>query len=404
MKFYITILFGVMYFFFRYGIHGRCYLPAFPLHINTIYPFYYIYTLMNRQMKRLFFVLFSMYAMDSFAQRVMAVQTPAFQRDLLWYSCNFTKMDPELRNSIANNVTSASLGEFKEKAKYERELLNLVNYSSEAFEGISQKLTKPLQRLRNYKFYFSASRDTSYYTDKKDVSQYKKRPLKLYVFGSEGNCGFGELLATPFEIVNHRWDKYVMNLRGTKEWTHIVIYAAHDIKDTAARNNSQSYLMISQHGPLVASNSISGRRIRDFDPGIFQVESFSKLAFGGIEMMYEISPRAISVFDKSSEIIVSDTLRKDLDRNPTLDTILHKFRGIDFLFLVLNEKKYNKKRLNIISYLKTKYPEILDSYKVMKYSTLMSKRKNRALLKEIYNKKNESGDLLIVERVKEFVK
>jgi len=355
-------------------------------------------------MKRLFFVLFSMYATESLAQRVMAVQTPEFQRDLLWYSCNFIKMDPGLRNSIAQTATTVSLGEFKEKSKNEKQLLNLVNYSNEAFEGISQKLNKPLQRLRNYKFYFSASRDTSYNFDLKDVSQYKKRPLKLYVFGSEGNCGFGELLATPFEIINHRWDKYVMNLRGTKEWTHIVIYAAHDIRDTSIRNNNQSYLMISQHGPLVPSSMVSGRRIRNFDPGIFQVESFSKLAFGGIEMMYEISPRAISVFDKNNEIIVSDTLRKDLDHNPILDTILQKFRGIDFLFLVLNEKKYNKKRLNIISYLKTKYPEILDSYSIMKYTTLTSKRKNRALLKKIYDKKDEIGDLLIVERVKEFVK
>lgn len=356
-------------------------------------------------MKSLFFVLFSIYATECFTQRVMAVQTPEFQRDLLWYSCNFTKMDPSLRNAIvANTATSAALGEFKDRIKEEKQLLNLVNYSNEAFEGISQKLTKPLQRLRNYKFYFSASRDTSYHTDNKDVSQYKKRPLKLYVFGSEGNCGFGELLATPFEIINHRWDKYVMNLRGTKEWTHIVIYAAHDIKDTASRNNSQSYLMISQHGPLVASNQVSGRRIRDFDPGVFQAESFSKLAFGGIEMMYEISPKAISIFDQNNEIIVSDTLRKDLDRNPTLDGILQKFRGIDFLFLVLKEKKYSKKRLNIISYLKTKFPEILDSYSIMKYSTLTSKRKNRALLKDLYDKKDETGDLLIVERVKEFVK
>lgn len=355
-------------------------------------------------MKRLFFVLFTLYATASFSQRVIAVQTPAFQRDLLWYSCDFTKMDPGFKDSIVSSMASASQGEFKNQPRYSKELLNLVNYSDEAFEGISQKLTKPLQRLRNYKFYFSASRDTSYYSDTKDVSQYKKRPLKLYVFGSEGHCGFGELLAPPLEIINHRWDKYVMNLRATREWTHIVLYTAHDIKDSTEKNDHQSYLMISQHGPLVPSSMVSARRIRDFDPGVFRLETYSRLSFGGIEMMYELSPRAISVFDNSSEIIVFDTLRKDLSRNPTLDTILNKFRGIDFLFLVLNEKKYNKKRLNIISYLKTKYSEILDSYKIMKYTTLTSKRKNRALLKEVYNKKNETGDLLIVEKVKDFVK
>ena len=355
-------------------------------------------------MKRLFFVLFSMYAAESFSQRVIAVQTPAFQRDLLWYSCDFTKMDPGLKDSLTISMTSATSGALNKQPRYEKELLNLVNYSNEAFEGISQKITKPLQRLRNYKFYFSASRDTSYYSDPQDVAQYKKRPLKLYVFGSDGHCGFGELLAPPLEIINHRWDKYVMNLRGTREWTHIVLYAAHVIKDSTAINDHQSYLMISQHGPLMPSSMVSARRIRDYDPGIFRLESYSRLSFGGIEMMYELSPRAISVFDNSSEIIVADTLRKDLSRSPTLDAILNKFRGIDFLFLILNEKKYNKKRLNTISYLKTKYPEILDSYKIMKYSTLTSKRKNRAMLKDIYNKKNETGDLLIVEKVKDFVK
>lgn len=355
-------------------------------------------------MKRLFFILFSLYATASLSQRVMAVQTPAFQRDLLWYSCNFTKMDQRLRDSITNTLVSASSESVNGGSRYASDLLNVVNYSSEAFEGISQKLTKPLQPLRNYKFYFSASRDTSYSSGSEDVSQYKKYPLKLYVFGSDGHCGFGELLAPPFTIINHKWDKYVMNLRGTRDWSHIVIYAAHDLQDSTARNLGQSYLMISQHGPVTATGSLSGRRIRGFDPGIFKLESYSTLSFGGIEMMYELSPRAISVFDKSSEIIVADTLRKDLSRSPTLDTILNKFRGIDFLFLVLNEKKYSKKRLNVISYLKTKYPWILDSYKVMKFTTLTSKRKNRSLLKQVYNKKNETGDLLIVERVKDFVK
>lgn len=361
-----------------------------------------IFILYCYDMKGLIIILISIYSTGIFAQRVMAVQTPAFQKDLLWYSCNFTHY--RSADSLTNTGAIAAVGEFKEKIKYERELINLVNYSNEAFEGISQKLIKPMQRLRTYKFYFSASRDTTYNFEDKDVTRYKKRPLRLYVFGSNGHCGLGELLATPFEITNHKWDKYVMNLRASKEWTHIAIYASHDPKDTTSQDNDKSYLMISQHGPLVKSNSVSGRRMRDFDPGVFKTRSYSKLSFGGIEMMYEITPEAITVFDNNSEIIVSDTLRKDLDRNPTLENILHKFRGIDFLFLVLKEKKYSKKRLNIISYLKTKYPEILESSKVMKYSTLIAKRKNKTMLREIYDKKNEIGDLLVVERVKEFVK
>ena len=70
----------------------------------------------------------------------------------------------------------------------------------------------------------------------------------------------------------------------------------------------------------------------------------------------------------------------------------------------MKDKKYSKKRLNTISYLKTKYPEILAQSKVMKYSTLISIRKNKSLLKDLYRLEDDAGDLLIVEKVREFVK
>ncbi|MEP7269603.1 MAG: hypothetical protein ABI844_18450 [Saprospiraceae bacterium] len=355
-------------------------------------------------MKVLISLLFAFFSLHSYSQRVMAVQTPSFQRELLWYSCNYTKQDSLLRIPPRNSNTTASIKLVDEKPVYKQELVNLVNVSNEAFEGVSQKLIKPMEKFKNYKLYFSASRDTSFHHLKDEV-QYKKRPLKLYVFGSDGHCGFNELLAAPFNITNHRWDKYVMTLRATKEWSHIIMYAAYDDgNESDTEKNSESYLMISQHGPLQRTNSSAGRRKRTYDPGVFRTDAYSTLSFGGLEMMYEITPKAITVFSKKNEIIVSDTLRKDLSRSPTLDGILEKFRGIDFLFLVMKEKKYRDKRLNIISYLKTKYPEILEASKVMKYSSLTGKRKNRTLLKKVYDKKDEDGDLLIIEKVQEFVK
>lgn len=360
-------------------------------------------------MKKILLILIAFVVIfdSAIGQRVMAVQTPQFHKDMLWYSCNFTKYNPQsakdsmLFNSTSNGFT---VEEGSNNKIYEKELVNLVNMSNRAFEGISQKLVKPMEKLKSYKFSFSASRDTAYQFNQKDPIVYKKVPLKLYVFGSDGNCGFGELLSAPFEITNHKWDKYSMLLRGTKPWTHIVIYAAHEKNDSLGLDPSNSYLMISQHNVLQQTTSRSGRK-REFDPGIFKTKSYSKLSFGGILMMYEINPKPINIFNaKTGEIVVSDTLRKDLDRNQTLDSILHKFRGIDFLFLVMKEKKYGKKKLNVISYLKTKYPEILEASKVMKYSALVAKRKNKSLLKEIYNTKEEPGDLLVLERVREFVK
>ena len=40
----------------------------------------------------------------------------------------------------------------------------------------------------------------------------------------------------------------------------------------------------------------------------------------------------------------------------------------------------------------------------MKYSTLISIRKNKSLLKDLYRLEDDAGDLLIVEKVREFVK
>lgn len=343
------------------------------------------------------------------AQRVIAVQTPQFHRDYLWYSCNFMEYRPDQSEdpslaAVEAKVSSNQKSTGNQKIS-DKNILNLVNSSNRAFEGISQKLLKPMERFRAYRFNFSASRDTTYRFQDKIVSSVTKKPLKLYVFGSNGNCGIGELLAPPFEIIQTKWEKYQMNLRATKEWTHIVIYAAHDISDTSLELANQSYVMISQHGLLEETNSRSGKRAKDlYDPGVFKINSYSTLSFGGILMMYEITPKSITVFNKEGEIMVSDTLRKDLDRNQKLDSILEKFRGIDFLFLVMKDKKYSKKRLNTISYLKTKYPEILAQSKVMKYSTLISIRKNKSLLKDLYRLEDDAGDLLIVEKVREFVK
>ncbi len=340
-------------------------------------------------------LLFSVFIHSTRAQRVIAVQNTSFQKDQLWYSCNFTQYQE--RDEKGNILVSNT----KTEESAQKNFLNIVDYSDVAFEGISQKLIKPLLKHKNYKFTFYASRDTGYNVKNRDIS--KQRPLKLYIFGSQANCGFGELLSPPFLITHHEWAKYAVNLRGNKDWTHIVIYAAHD-KDSANQVPfaTQSFLMFRPVSQPVPGTVRSKGSKKDYDPGVFKTNAFSKLSFGGILMMYDVSPKALNVFNKDGEIIQQDEVRKDLDHNHSLDTVLNRFRGIDYLFLVMKENKFRTKKLNLISYLKTKYPWILPHASIERLSTVANEKKKRnTAIKDIFKNKDELGDLLIVEQIDE---
>ena len=342
-------------------------------------------------------VLFYAYSLALIGQRVIAVQNPLFHRDQLWYSCNFS----QLRSTAKAEILAAKESEEKSATiqKYEKQFLNIVDFSSAAFEGISQKLVKPITKHRNYSFSFSASRDTGYVA-KRDTSNAKKRALKLYIFGGHANCGFGELLAAPLSIYNHEWAKYSMTLRANKDWSHMIIYAAYDdLQTDSISNASQSFLLFKPDGAPIPTVFRARSFKKDYDPGVFNADAFSKLSFGGILMMYEVSPKVINIFDQKGEIMRLDSIRKDLDHNLGLDTILNRFRGIDYLFLVMNESKYRAKRLNLISYLKTKYPWILPYSEITRFSTILHEKKKRPSLKNLAAHKAELGDLLIVEQV-----
>ncbi len=320
-----------------------------------------------------------------------------FHKDQLWYSCNFS----QLRSTEQIDILSANHVEEKSAAirKYEKKFLNIVDFSTEAFEGISQKLVKPIKKHRNYRFFFSASRDTGF-VNKRDTNNVNKRALKLYVFGGPANCGFGELLAAPLSIYNHEWAKYSMTLRANQNWSHMIIYAAYDdLKTDQHSNTSQSFLLFKPDGAPIQTVFRAKSFKKDYDPNVFNANAYSKLSFGGILMMYEISPKVINIFDHKGEIMLQDSLRKDLDHNLLFDTILNRFRGIDYLFLVMNESKYRAKRLNLISYLKTKYPWILPYSEITRFSTVLHKKKKGSSVKNLAAYKAELGDLLIVEQV-----
>ena len=99
-------------------------------------------------------------------------------------------------------------------------------------------------RNKTYLFTFYAARDSGYAFN---TEAKKKQSLKLYIFGSEANCGFGELLAPPFKISNSKWTKYSMPIKASKaNWTHMVIYAALDSATDEKEKASESFLLFNQ--------------------------------------------------------------------------------------------------------------------------------------------------------------
>ena len=240
-------------------------------------------------------------------------------------------------------------------------------------------------------YVFFAKRDSQYIFNRPETKT-EKQHLRLLIFGAQAHCGYEELLAEPIEISSPRWRKYTVTLKGDiKSWTHINIYCVSENAEA-----SKSIILLNQQGEIEEINCpprvVPVVENENIVNNYFRYNPASTLSFGGILMLYEISPQSLDIFKNNGDIIQEEKIRKDLARNANLDAVLNEFRGIDYMFLVLNKKKYRKKRLNLISYLKTKYPDIFKQSKIFLYDEL-PEYKLRA------NK--PKGDLLVVESVRQ---
>lgn len=327
----------------------------------------------------LILILISIRVIGVNAQRVIAVQNPSFEKDQLWHSCIFAAKHSSEKQSEDNRNNGTH---------------NIVSQSDGTFEGISQKLTNlVIQKDNCYQFTFYARRDSDYIHNPLDttVDNAVSNPLYLYIYGAEGNCGFGELIADPLIITSHQWTKYVVTLQSRADWTHLNLYAMR-----ADNKTYNGYVLFHQQGPILPIYCFKNTNPGTYERNdLFKVHPYNVLTFGGILMLYEVGPRSIHIFDAKGEIEQSFVTRKDESRNYTLDSVLNQYRGIDYLFLIMKNKRYRHKRLNLISYLKTKYAEVLQHSKVIRYSSLPA---------NLYRKDDHTGDLLVVENINDNIK
>ncbi len=105
--------------------------------------------------------------------------------------------------------------------------LGMVTRDNETWEGVGQRLARPLEPGMCYQFrlymtysdkYFSLSRTTM-----KD--EYFIRPVKLRIWGGNGNCDKRELLAESALISNNSWKEFQFHFKPKREYKFILLEA-----------------------------------------------------------------------------------------------------------------------------------------------------------------------------------
>jgi thiamine biosynthesis lipoprotein len=104
--------------------------------------------------------------------------------------------------------------------------LGLVARKNGTFESVSQKLSKPILADSSYSFsiYLCHSDTFLSASDKGDLINYNT-PVILRIFGGNGACQQGELLAVSPAVSNLDWKKYDFNLSPKKNYSHILLEA-----------------------------------------------------------------------------------------------------------------------------------------------------------------------------------
>jgi outer membrane protein OmpA-like peptidoglycan-associated protein len=124
-----------------------------------------------------------------------------------WFNCGSSASEtpPDVQPGSFEVSKPASNGET---------YVGMVARDNDSWEAISQRLSTPLQRGLCYDFsldlcrselYISANRTTS------EKSNYVK-PIKLRIYGGNGYCAKGELLAETALISNYSWLQYNFRL------------------------------------------------------------------------------------------------------------------------------------------------------------------------------------------------
>ena len=171
---------------------------------------------------------FTLLSLAAFAQaKTIKLNNPSFEdypqaahAPEGWYDCGFAgETPPDVNPTGQFRVTQG--------AKVGSTYLGMVTRDNNTWEAIGQELKYPLLPDTCYELtvylmtspiYQSQSRVTG-----RDANYIKS--TKLMVYGSNGDCEQGELLAASPAIETHEWTKYRFVIKSTKKFNHIMLMA-----------------------------------------------------------------------------------------------------------------------------------------------------------------------------------
>lgn len=129
--------------------------------------------------------------------------------------------------------------------------LGLVVRDNETVEGVSQRLSRPLEANKCFTWSLQLCRSELYLSPSKTAPQTENvnytTPVKLRVWGGSGYCNKKELLAETSAVQNTRWLQYDFRLQPKQTHTYIFIEAYYKTPVLFFYNGN---IMVDNAGPI----------------------------------------------------------------------------------------------------------------------------------------------------------
>jgi len=139
-----------------------------------------------------------------------------------WMDCGF-------RGETAPDVHPVRGGNFSvaKGPSHGDTYIGMVVRDNDTWEKISQKLTRPLQRDKCYKFSIDAARSEMYFSQSRmtDKPANYVTPIKLRIYGGTEYCGKEELLGETSLVDNTRWLSFAFRFEPIADYSYIVLEA-----------------------------------------------------------------------------------------------------------------------------------------------------------------------------------
>lgn len=145
-----------------------------------------------------------------------------------WYDCGVIIFPLETPPDVHSGQDSMFFFGVTQTAYHGDTYLGMVVRENESFESVAQKLETPLDSGSCYSFsiYLSKSNDyESTILGDDDNLKYFNSPIKLRIWGGNGYCDKGELLAET-ELIDHtEWKKYSFTFSPNRNIRYFILEA-----------------------------------------------------------------------------------------------------------------------------------------------------------------------------------